>query len=229
MGEFDPNKKIIEYCMRGEEKLLRDMRVVDFLDELSSDSPAPGGGSIAALCGSIGSSLAAMVANLTCGKKDMKDKFEDMDRVAAKAQELKDKLALLIDEDTFAFNKVMAAMKMKKKTDEQKEARKLAMEKANKEAAMVPFETLKTIREITPLIAEVVKKGNPASITDGGVGALMIRSGAIGAFYNIIINLDSIEDEEFCSKLRNDAKAELDKIQKECDEIDSILKNTLKI
>lgn len=226
---FDPEKKIIEYRMKQPGVvLLREMKITDFADELSTDSPAPGGGSIAALCGSLGASLAAMVANLTCGKANMADKFETMTETAVQAQAIKDRLLRLIDEDTDAFNEVMAAMKLPKKTDEQKAERSAAMEAANQLAARVPLETLRVILSSLPLIDKVTREGNPASITDAGVGALVARAGAKGAWYNVKINLGGITDETFKANTAADADQLLNDVNSACDQIDALLSEALR-
>jgi glutamate formiminotransferase/formiminotetrahydrofolate cyclodeaminase len=214
--------------MKGDEKLLRDMRIVDFTDELSSDSPAPGGGSIAALCGSIAASLASMVAALTCGKKKkMPDVYDEMAQLAEKAQDYKDRLNWLIDEDTAAFNKVMDAMKLPKGTEAEKAARTAAMDTANLYAAEIPLNTLKTIQEMVGLVKIVVEKGNPSSITDGGVGGLMARAGAKGAWYNVMINLSGIDNQADKDRLTKEAKEALQTVNQICDEIETLVEKAL--
>ena len=220
LSPFDPMKKIIEYAYEGESKnKLVNMTIKDFNDELSTDSPAPGGGSVAALNGALAASLIAMVSNLTHGKKGYEDYFEDMVRIGDKAQNIKEQLLTIIDKDTDVFNVLMKAMKMPKKTDEQKKLRHNAMQEATKEATNIPFLTMETINEMMELIDEIAEKGNQNSISDAGVAAINAYAGAEGAYMNVIINLAGIEDNEFNEKIRASSKDLLDKINAKTKEI----------
>lgn len=159
LTEFDSQHKIIEYQVRETKGPLVKMDLRDFANELSSDSPAPGGGSVAALAGALGSALTGMVANLTVGKKEYKSSWEEMKGVAVKSQDLKDELLRTVDRDTEAFNDLMAAFSMKKKTDEQKAARDEAIEQATKNACLVPLDVMKNsikVLELTKIIAEIL-------------------------------------------------------------------------
>ncbi len=194
---FDPKKKIIEYQFKEVENSLLDFTLREFANELSMDSPAPGGGSIAALCGAMSASLSSMVANLTVGKKGYEDVQERVKDLAVKAQALKDNFLRDIDLDTLAFNRVMVALKMKKKTDEQKELRLHAIENATKDATLVPYHVLENCIEALNIAKDVVTHGNKNSLSDAGVAALTAEAGAVGAYYNIKINLPEIKDKKF--------------------------------
>jgi glutamate formiminotransferase/formiminotetrahydrofolate cyclodeaminase len=185
--------RVIEY--RGAKPgPLVSMTLREFADETSTESPAPGGGSVAALCGGLAASLTAMVAALTHAKKGMEDRRESMDRTARAAQEHKDAFLQAIDDDTAAFNRVMDAIRLPRKTEEQKAARQQAMEEANKGATAIPLQVLGRCVEILPLIAEAASRGNPASLSDAGVAAVTASAAAEGAYMNVRINLSGIDD-----------------------------------
>lgn len=209
LGPFKPEEKIIEYRLEDKMNKLRYMSLKNFINELSSDSPAPGGGSVAALCGALGASLSAMVAGLTSRKKEYSLVFKKMEKIGIQSQELKDKLLVLIDKDAEAFNKVMAAYKLPKKTEEEKKLREKAIEEASKGAAEVPLEVLKSSLEVLNLAEAVAKDGNKNSITDAGVSALMGMASAEAAYYNILINLKTIKDKKLIERLKTEAKKHL--------------------
>jgi glutamate formiminotransferase/formiminotetrahydrofolate cyclodeaminase len=196
LGPFEPSKKIIEYNFEKARPLIS-LSAKGFADEVSTESPAPGGGSVAALAGSLAAALAAMVANLTVGKKGYEKVFDEMSAISEKAQEVKDRLLRAVDDDTEAFNDLMAAMRLPKATDEQKAAREAAMEEGYKKAAAVPLETASACLEALKLSFEVSEKGNSNSASDAGVAALMARAGVEGAALNVLINLPSIRDAKF--------------------------------
>src|SRR5213082_420397 len=198
---FDPNEKVIEFKIQSAEskKSLVKMNVRDFCNETLSDSPAPGGGSVAALMGALGASLGGMVDNLSAGKRGWDDKLEYFSQWAAKAQHLKDELLALVDEDTAAFNKVMDAFALPKGSAEEKTARSAAVESANKLAAEVPLRVMQTASKAYDLLGEMPSKGNPASISDVGVGLLAVRACIDGAALNVRINLAGLKDEKFKS------------------------------
>lgn len=200
---FDPNEKVIEFKIQSAEskKSLVKMDVRDFCNETLSDSPAPGGGSVAALMGALGASLGGMVANLSAGKRGWDDKLEYFSGWAVKAQQLKDELLSLVDEDTAAFNKVMDAFALPKESAEEKTARSAAIEAATKYAAEVPLRVMETASKSHALLAEMAEKGNPASISDVGVGALATRACIEGAALNVRINLGQLKDEKFKTTL----------------------------
>lgn len=203
---FDPQKKIIEYSIAdSNQALLADLSIKGFVDELSSDSPAPGGGSVAALCGSLSAALSAMVANLTFGKKGFADRKEEMDGLARTAQKLKASFVIAIDEDTKAFNRIGEARKMPKDTEEARAARDLAIEKANQQATMVPLAVLRASLDAADLAHRVAERGNPNCLSDAGVAALTARSAGEGAYYNVLINLPGLTEERFAAEVRKTA------------------------
>ena len=187
---FDPKEKVIEYRIdTGTGRSLVKMNLREFCNETLSDSPAPGGGSVAALMGALGASLGGMVANLSAGKRGWDDKLEFFSDWAVKGQKLKDELLFLVDEDTAAFNKVMAAFGLPKDSAEEKAARTKAIQKANQYAAEIPLKVMETASRTYDLLAEMAEKGNPASISDVGVGLLATRACIEGAAMNVRINL----------------------------------------
>jgi glutamate formiminotransferase / formiminotetrahydrofolate cyclodeaminase len=198
---FDPKEKVIELKIEGGSKSLLKMNLREFCNETLSDSPAPGGGSVAALMGALGASLGGMVANLSAGKRGWDDKLEYFSDWAVKAQTLKDELLFLVDEDTKAFNKVMDAFGLPKGSDEEKKTRAAAIESATKYAAEIPLRVMETALKAYPLLAEMAEKGNPASISDIGVGTLAVRACIEGAMLNVRINLGSLKDEKVKSNL----------------------------
>jgi glutamate formiminotransferase/formiminotetrahydrofolate cyclodeaminase len=200
---FDPHEKVIEFKIESAEskKSLVKMDVREFCNETLSDSPAPGGGSVAALMGALGASLGGMVANLSAGKRGWDDKLEYFSNWAVKAQQLKDELLSLVDEDTAAFNKVMGSFALPKASAE-KTARSAAIEAATKYAAEVPLKVMEIASRSYALLAEMAEKGNPASISDVGVGVLATRACIEGAALNVRINLGQLKDEKFKSDLQ---------------------------
>jgi glutamate formiminotransferase/formiminotetrahydrofolate cyclodeaminase len=205
---FDPKEKIIELKMEAAEpkKSLVQMNLRQFCNETLSDSPAPGGGSVAALMGGLGVSLGGMVANLSAGKRGWEERLSYFSDWAVKAQQLKDELLRLVDEDTAAFNKVMAAFALPRQSAEEKTARTAAIETANKYAAEVPLRVMQTAARAYEILHEMANKGNPASISDVGVGILAIRAGIDGAGMNVRINLANLKDEKFKSSLAQELK-----------------------
>ncbi|MEY2560695.1 MAG: glutamate formiminotransferase / 5-formyltetrahydrofolate cyclo-ligase [Verrucomicrobiota bacterium] len=200
---FDPKEKIIELKMEsGSKKSLVKMNLREFANETLSDSPAPGGGSVAALMGALGVSLGGMVANLSAGKRGWDDQQPYFSDWAVKAQELKDELLFLVDEDTAAFNKVMDAFALPKESAEEKAARSAAIQAANKYAAEIPLRVMETASKSYELLAAMAEKGNPASISDVGVGLLAVRACVDGAALNVRINLAGLKDEKVKSSLR---------------------------
>jgi glutamate formiminotransferase/formiminotetrahydrofolate cyclodeaminase len=197
---FDPNEKVIEFKIESDSKRsLLKMNLREFCNETLSDSPAPGGGSVAALMGALGASLGGMVANLSAGKRGWDDRLEYFSDRAVKAQQLKDELLSLVDEDTAAFNKVMDAFALPKESADEKSARSAAIEQATKHAAEIPMKAMETAFKSYQLLSEMADKGNPASISDVGVGALATRACIEGAAMNVRINLAGLKDEKFKS------------------------------
>ncbi|HJX99057.1 MAG TPA: glutamate formimidoyltransferase [Chthoniobacterales bacterium] len=198
---FDPKEKVIELKIESDSKSLLKMNLHEFCNETLSDSPAPGGGSVAALMGALGASLGGMVANLSAGKRGWDDKLQYFSDWAVKAQRLKDEMLFLVDEDTNAFNKVMDAFGLPKGSDEEKKTRAAAIESATKYAAEIPLKVMETAVKSYELLAEMAEKGNPASISDVGVGAGATRACIDGAGLNVRINLAQLKDEKFKSEL----------------------------
>jgi glutamate formiminotransferase/formiminotetrahydrofolate cyclodeaminase len=200
---FDPKEKVIEFKIEAAaaKRSLVKMNVREFCNETLSDSPAPGGGSVSALMGALGASLGGMVANLSAGKRGWDDKLEYFSDWAVKAQQLKDELLVLVDEDTAAFSKVMDAFALPNGSAEEKTARSAAVEAATKYAAEVPLKVMETASKSYELLSAMVEKGNPASVSDVGVGALATRACVEGAALNVRINLASLKDEKFKSSL----------------------------
>ncbi len=199
---FVPNEKIIEYMLEEESgKKLIDLNLQEFVDETASESPAPGGGSVSAYVGSLGISLATMVANLSSHKRGWDDKWELFSQWAEKGQALKDELTFLVDEDTRSFNRIMDAFGLPKSTDEEKKARKKAIQDATKYAIEVPFRVMQKAYESMDVIQEMVERGNPNSVTDAGVGALCARTAVMGAFMNVKINAADLEDKQYVAEI----------------------------
>jgi glutamate formiminotransferase / formiminotetrahydrofolate cyclodeaminase len=200
---FDPKEKIIEFKMESAaKKSLVKMDLRQFCNETLSDSPAPGGGSVAALMGALGVSLGGMVANLSAGKRGWEDKLKYFSDWAVKAQQLKDELLFLVDEDTAAFSKVMDAFALPKESAEEKAARSAAIQGASKYAAEIPLRVMETAFKSYQILAEMADKGNPASISDVGVGLLATRACIQGAALNVRINLAGLKDETLKSTLQ---------------------------
>jgi len=228
VSPFDPQKKIIEYQFKEVESSLLDYNLREFTNELSVDSPAPGGGSTAALCGALSASLSSMVSNLTVGKKEYKNVQKDVKEIAVKAQSLKDEFLRAVDLDTIAFNKLMEAYRLPKKTEKQKQERDQAVEKALKEATLVPFGVLEKSTDALNLAREIALKGNKNSLSDAGVAGLTAQAAAEGGYYNIKINLPNLQDNEFKSKIKKQAASLKKKAVKLGDELREIIEKELK-
>ena len=199
---FDPAEKVIEYMIADQAtNRLVDMTCEGFANETASESPAPGGGSIAAYMGSLGAALGTMVANLSSHKPGWDAKWRYFSDIAEKGQKLKDELIHLVDEDTNAFNKIMNAFGLPKGTDEEKAARKRAIQEATKYATEVPFRTVQRSFEVFEICELMIKKGNPNSVTDGAVGVLCAEAAVTGAYLNVKINASSLDDKEFATKI----------------------------
>lgn len=180
---------------------LVEMKLTDFVDEVSRESPAPGGGSIAALSGALGASLSSMVSNLTANKRGSEKVDEILNDAADKCQIIKENLVKAIDADTNAFNEYMDARRLPANSDAEKEIRNSAMQNGLKNAVMVPFHTAEESAKVIELAEITAKNGNPNSITDVGVGAQMAFSGVLGGIYNVLINLKDIKDNDFCNEM----------------------------
>jgi len=209
---FDADKKIIEYILEDKsQKKLVDMDLTAFVEETASESMAPGGGSISAYMGAMGAALGSMVANLSAHKPGWDDRWEEFSDWAEKGKHYHTQLVKLVDEDTNAFNKIMDAIRMPKKSDAEKAARKAAMEEATKFATMVPFQTMELCLGCMDVAKAMGEIGNPNSITDAGVGALAARSGVLGAFMNVKINAADLEDKAWSADIIAKGQAIADK------------------
>lgn len=202
---FDPKKKIIEYILeeetnKGHKKLI-DLSLTDFADETASESPAPGGGSISAYMGALGAALGSMVANLSSHKRGWDERWEEFSDWAEKGKAFQTQLMKLVDEDTNAFNKIMDAFSLPKKTEEEKMIRKQAVQEATRFATEVPFKTMQLCYECMSVTKAMAEIGNPNSVTDAGVGALAARAGVMGAFLNVKINASGLDDKAYADKI----------------------------
>ena len=208
IAPFDPNEKIIEYQLKDKHQpSLVTMTVTDFADELASDSPAPGGGSVAALAGSLGAALVNMVGVLTHDKKGYEAAKIEVESLSLAARSLKENLLKLVDEDTESFNQVMSAMRLPKKTDEQKSVRDLAILQATKVSASVPLRVMEACLKVVKLSARMAIIGNQNSLSDAGVGILMARAGLEGAAMNVLINLQGLGDPSFVTDMQEKVAA----------------------
>lgn len=202
LAPFNPEEKIIEYMLKNKsDSQLVSMTLADFADETASESPAPGGGSVAAYVGSLGISLGTMVANLSSHKKGWDDRWEEFSSWAEKGQQYKDELLRLVDADTKAFNQIMSAMSLPKGNDEEKATRKKAINEATRFAIEIPFKVMQASYDSMEVIKAMAEIGNPNSVSDAGVGALCARSAVMGAFMNVRINASGYVDKRFVSDI----------------------------
>ena len=198
---FKPEERVVEYALQGKEEGLTSLRVIDFMDELSSDSMAPGGGSVSALSGSLSAGLSSMVANLTFGKKGYERSSKKMKEISIKAQDLKVKFLSLVEADTNAFNNYISALRLPKKSENEISNRAEAVESAAQTITLVPLETLRLCREIIDLAEKVLKKGNKNALSDAYVAVSQANTAAEGAYLNVRINLPGVKDKDFTSKI----------------------------
>jgi glutamate formiminotransferase/formiminotetrahydrofolate cyclodeaminase len=207
LAPFDPQKKIIEYQLaEATPSPLAAMDLRRFADEAASESPAPGGGSVAAYVGALGAALAAMVANLSAGKRGWEDRWESFSDGAEQGQAIKYELLRLVDEDTRAFNAIMEAFRLPKGSEAEILARKQAIQAATLYAAEVPLQVMRTASSAWQLVLEMVEKGNPNSASDGGVGALCLRTAIMGAGLNVKINVAGLDDKALAKHLSEEAE-----------------------
>ena len=209
---FEPDKKIIEYQFKAQTKSFLHLNLREFANKLSMDSPTPGGGSAAALCGALSASLTSMVANLTVGRKEYENVQGEMKEAALSAQRLKEELLQAVDADSFAFDKVMEAYRLPKATEEQMKEKEAAIEQASKEATLVPAEVLEKAVQLLELALTVALKGNKNSLSDAGVAGLAAQTAAEGAYYNVKINLPNIQDQDFKASISERAALFRDKV-----------------
>lgn len=206
LGPFEPEKRIIEYLLRGagQEKLVR-MSLKSFMEETHSESPAPGGGSIAAYVGSLGVALGGMVANLSSHKRGWDARWKEFSDVAEAAVKLEKELLHLVDEDTRAFNRIMDAFGLPNGSTEEKEARKKAIQAATLHAIETPLRVMQLAYESFDVIEPMAQKGNPNSVSDAGVGALCARAAVMGAWLNVKINCSGYDDKDYVARVLADA------------------------
>ena len=215
---FNPQERIIEYAIRdADKKLLVDRTVRDFTEETASESAAPGGGSISATLGALGAALAAMVANLSSHKRGWDDRWEEFSDWAEKGKAYYDELLHLVDEDTDAFNQIMATFGLPKDTDSEKAARRAAIQEATKGAIEVPLRVMRSARASMDVIKAMAEIGNPNSVSDAGVGALCARSAVMGANLNVRINASGLDDKAYVEK----ALAEGARLQQEAQALEA--------
>jgi methenyltetrahydrofolate cyclohydrolase len=199
-----------------------------FLDELASSSPAPGGGSVAALSGALGAALTSMVCNLTIGKKKYADVEADLKKILDQSEQLRDQFAELIDRDTHAFNKVMEAFALPKDTEPQKALRSAAIREATKEATLVPLEVMKHCIDALALAQAVASKGNANSVSDAGVSALLLHAALESAALNVRINLNGLSDPEFVGWKQDEVQSLRSTSAMMLEEIQSVVEEKLK-
>ncbi len=217
LAPFDPQKKVIEYMLEdaSQERLVR-MDLKRFSEETSAESPAPGGGSVAAYVGALGVALGTMVANLSAHKRGWDERWEEFSTWAERGEKLRNELLYLVDEDTRSYDRIIAAMGMGKSTAEEQTARKAAITEATKGAIRTPLRTMEICVESMDLMRAMAEKGLPASISDAGVGALCARAGALGAYLNVRINCSGLDDETF----KKDVLARAEKLRREVDPLE---------
>ncbi len=206
---FKPEEKVIEYLLEAqvEKKRLIDMTCKGFAEETASESPAPGGGSISAYMGALGAALGTMVANLSSHKAGWDDRWEEFSDWAEKGQTVMQELLHLVDEDTAAFNRIMAVFAMPRSTDEERAARSAALQEATLYATEVPLRTMRAALAVFPIVRAMAEEGNPNSVSDAGVGALAARSAVFGARLNVRINAAGLKDRAKADALTAEADA----------------------
>ena len=228
---FNPREKVIEYLLEDAEsskgKKLVDLTVKAFAEETSRESPAPGGGSVAAYMGALGAALGTMVANLSAHKAGWDDRWDEFSGWAAMGQDMIRNLLRLVDEDTEAFNRIMAAFGMPKKTEDEQAERSKAIQEATLYATQVPLRTMHAAAQTFIICRAMAKEGNPASISDAGVGALAARAAVIGAGLNVKINAAQLKDREKASRLVAEAEAVIRKANEAEKEIMAIVENKI--
>ena len=210
LSKFNPNERIIEYLIEANNNPLAKMTIEDFANETSSESPAPGGGSIAAYCGVLGSALATMVANLSAHKRGWDERWEFFSKWGEKGIMYQNKLLELVDKDTHAFNQIMNAYALPKDNNNQIALRNKEIQNATKNAINVPFEIMKTSFESIEVIMMMAEEGNPNSISDAGVAMYCARAAIMGAFLNVKINCKDLDDKKYVKKILSSCKKLID-------------------
>ena len=229
LKEFNPREKVIEYLLEDENKTAKliDLTVKGFADETSRESPAPGGGTISAYMGALGAALGTMVANLSSHKAGWDDCWEEFSNWADNGQKIQAELMVLVDEDTEAFNRIMEAFGLPKKTDEEKAARSAAIQAATLFATQVPLHTMQASFKVFELCKAMAEEGNPNSVSDAGVGVLAARAAVLGAGLNVKINASGLKDREVADKLVGEANELIKKANQLETEIMKIVEDKL--
>lgn len=225
VAPFDPEEKVLGLPRIEGPLVLR--TTFDFVDEVSRDTPAPGGGSVAALAGALGGALASMVANLSVGKAGFDERYDELCSIAERAQAVKDALVRGIDEDTRAFDSVLEAMRMPKDTEAEREERETAMQEGYRVATRVPLRTVEQCRDALRLCREMAAMADPEMVSDVGTGALLARAGAQAAAYNVRINLRHIKDEVFAAEMRTEVEKLISESAEIADQVASEVERVL--
>ena len=223
LAPFDPDKRIIEYFLEDKGKKLVDLSLTDFVHEIASDSPAPGGGSVAAYVGAMGIALGSMVANLTSHKRGWNDRWEEFSAWAEKGKVIYEELLKLVDKDTEAFNQIMEAFKLPKETSTEIITRKNAIQSATKNAIEIPFRVMQLSNDSMEVIGEMAEIGNPNSVTDAGVGALCAATAVSGAYLNVLVNASGFTDKSAIQDLLTQAEMLNSQARERCEKIQSII------
>ena len=228
LAPFDPKERIIEYMLDGmDDQDLVSKNLIDFSELTASESPAPGGGSISAYVGALGVALGTMVANLSAHKRGWDHKWEEYSKHAEKGQELLNKLLSLVDEDTNAFDAIIQAMRLPKSSEQDQENRRIAIEKATKNAIEVPYRILKLAYSSMNILKQMANKGLSSSISDVGVGVACARTAVLGAYLNVKINCKDLNDKKYTDKILADSKKVKDQALKKETQILKIVKSKI--
>lgn len=228
IAPYPLDKKVIEYAIsKKEDSRLASLTLIEFADLTASESPAPGGGSVSAAVGAFGIALGTMVANLTSSKKGYEKHWKLYSKHAVKGQEIKQRLLQLVDEDTMAFNGIIDAVRLPKSNDEEIKARQEAMLAATKHAIEIPYQVMETAASAIPVIHAMVEKGNPNSLSDAAVGGLCLRTAITGAYYNVRINLQGLEDASYSADMTGKATTLYNKSMSELDLIADMIEKVL--
>lgn len=198
---------------------LEHLSIRDFTEKLGSANPTPGGGSVAALCGALGAALSAMVSRLTLGKQKYRDAWQSMEAVQQSSEHLSDHFLGLVQEDTDAYNGVVAAVKLPKDTKEQKASRQEAIQVASKRAAEIPLDTLRAAEKLILVAKDAVERGNPNTITDAGAAVQLARTAAVVAACNVLINLPSIQEKNFVARCKEEVEETLQRVNSLFEEV----------
>lgn len=228
---FKAEDKIIEYRMKKniKEKKLVDLSMKDLMNATASESPAPGGGSVSAVLGALGTALGTMVANLSAHKRGWDDRWEEFSNQAEKGKAIQEELLKLVDEDTNAFNRIMETFKLPKKGEQDRKTRQEAIKEATRNAILVPLNVMKTACQAFELLETMAEKGNPASVSDAGVGAIAVHAAVQGAWLNVRINAKELKDPLFLENILKEGKKLLNKSEKAQNKIMEIVEKKIGI